>query len=325
MRLNLNPQTEKLFPKQGRFFPQFFLSALLPVVLFVNLSARQLFAQPKTSEPPPISNRFLFIVDTSSAMKGLQQDELKVVYELLSTSASGQMHAGDSVGLWTFNQDVYSDLPAQTWTAENHEQVIQRTLTFLQQQRYAKASRLENALADMREVIQASDIITVFIISSGHGKMSGTPFDKEINALYKQALADMKHDPKPVITVLQARAGKIVHFTVNAPPWPVVVPEIPIPIRAAPVFAAQTTPESPVQQSPIANASPSPATTSDHPVVSARVPPPVTQNPVQSPQVPSNPPPSPTSPAAPASAKQMPLPSAMPPLVLRPQFGAPVV
>lgn len=61
--------------------------------------------------------------------------------------------------------------------------------------------------------------------------MHGTPFDAEINAAYKECLKEMKKDRMPVITVLQAKAGRIIRYTVNALPWPVVVPELPIAIR----------------------------------------------------------------------------------------------
>ncbi|HWF20490.1 MAG TPA: hypothetical protein VG754_14560 [Verrucomicrobiae bacterium] len=285
-------------------------SALL--LLIIGPLAPQLFAQPKTSVPPPVSNRFLFIVDTSSAMKRHQQDALKIVYDILSNAATGQMHSGDSLGLWTFNQDVYSDLPAQTWRAENHDQIIQRTLTFLQQQRYGKTSRFDKALGDMQDVIRASDVITIFLISTGHNKISGTPFDSEINALYKQTVADMKREPKPVVTVLQAKKGKLIHFTVSAPPWPVVIPEVPIPIRVA-----QSAPQNPPQATapkPTAPRAPPSATNAliIRPVVH------------QSRPVPPSPSPNQVAPAAPP-AIQNPVPppvpqvSVPPPLPVNPQ------
>ena len=229
---------------------------LLLVVCFLATSsfAPRLFAQNKPA-PAPVAasvppNRFLFIVDTSSSMERHARDVQQMLVNLLSSGASGQLHRGDTLGVWTFNVDVYTgNLPLQRWIPEDWWQIATRTTEFLQQQHYGKKSHLDKALADMYEVITNSDIITVFLISSGEAKMQGTPFDVEINAAYKESLKEMKKDRMPIVTVLQAKSGKIIRYTVNALPWPVVVPELPIAIRkvhAAPIqSAAAAVPQNP--------------------------------------------------------------------------------
>lgn len=205
---------------------------LLVVISTFTLTAfAQQAQQPHPAQRPP-SNRFLIIVDTSASMKKHLADITNAVSDLILNAASGQMHPGDSLGFWTFNQDVFSDLPAQTWTADDCGIIAARTVNYLQHQRFTKSSRLDKALDGMQQVIQVSDILTVFIISTGEGKMSGTPFDTEINAQYKQALKDMKRNRRPVVTVLQAKSGRLIRYTVNALPWPIIVPEVPIPILA---------------------------------------------------------------------------------------------
>ncbi len=72
----------------------------------------------------------------------------------------------------------------------------------------------------MFSVIKASDTITIFILSTGDGQMRGTPFDAEINSLYLQNIHDMQGRRLPIVTILQARSGKILHYTLNALPWP---------------------------------------------------------------------------------------------------------
>jgi hypothetical protein len=241
------------------------------------------------------SNRFLFIVETSSAMKNFRDDEMKIVGDILVSSANAQMRVGDSVGLWTFNEEVYSDLPAQAWTADNHDEVIRRTLTFLQNQHYGKSAKFNQALSDMQDVIHASDIITVILVSSGHSKITGTPFDKEINTLCKETLAEMKRSPKPVVTVLQARQGKIVRYTVSAPPWPVVIPEVPIPIHEN--TTSPKTSLNPPEPNPQTLNTPPPATNGYPPgslIVSKRTPAPLPRHPVVSNAPAVNPPPAPT-------------------------------
>jgi hypothetical protein len=244
---------------------------LLLFVCFLAASsfAPKLVAQNKPSAAPVAAsvppNRFLFIVDTSSSMERHARDVQQMLVNLLNSGASGQLHRGDTLGVWTFNVDVYTgNLPLQRWIPEDWWQIATRTTEFLQQQHYGKKSHLDKALADMYEVITNSDIITVFLISSGEGKMHGTPFDAEINAAYKESLKEMKKDRMPIVTVLQAKSGKIIRYTVNALPWPVVIPELPIAIRkvhAAPIqSAAAAVPQNPAP-SPQPNVAPAAATT----------------------------------------------------------------
>lgn len=225
------------------------------------LPSTKLFAQAaaKPARASAPSNRFLFIIDTSDSMKKLVPDVLETVDDVLRTSASGQLHRGDTVGVWTFNTEVYSgNIPMQIWAQEDKEEIEMRTSEFLKQQHFAKGSRLDRALKDMYEVIKNSDIITVFIISTGQGKMQGSPFDDEINKIYKDDLKEMKQR-RPIVTVLQAKAGKIEKFTVNAVPWPVVIPEVPIPVKVAKAAPSAAPPKTAMTNAPVAPAAVPPA------------------------------------------------------------------
>lgn len=238
------------FHLQGCHLLLLFVCFLAASAFAPDLSAQNKPA-PATAAVPP--NRFLFIVDTSASMERHARDVQQLVVNLLSTSASGQLHRGDTLGVWTFNADVYTgNLPLQRWIPEDWWQIATHITEFLQQQHYGKKSRLDRALADMYEVIGNSDIITVFLISNGEGKMQGNPFAAEINAAYKESLKDMKKDRMPVVTVLQAKGGKIIKYTVNALPWPVVVPELPIAIKKvqAPPLQANPAPTVAVPQNP---------------------------------------------------------------------------
>src|SRR6516162_8364209 len=123
MRLNLNV----------RFFAALFClvaaSLLTPVV-----SAQTNRAVAKTNAPPPEGNRFLIIVDTSTSMKSYVDDTLQGVDEILQSSAGGQMHRGDTLGVWTFNTQLYPGvLPMQTWSLEAKNTIAARTEQFLKQ------------------------------------------------------------------------------------------------------------------------------------------------------------------------------------------------
>lgn len=281
MNLNLHRQS-----RQSSRSPRTYLLALTARLLcaFVCLLATDAFVAnvaaqgDATPVPTAISdNRYLFVVDTSSKMKRHANDVLKTVGELIHSGANGQMRAGDTIGLWTFNQDVYSDFPLQPWGRDGRDQLASRTIAFLKQQHFEKTSQFDKLLPDLFEVIKASDVITIIIISDGDGKMKGSPFDDEINTLYRQTLKDMKGKRTPVVTVLEAKGGKIFRYTVNALPWPVVIPEVPIskPVAHAhhkpPVEAA---PES-VTPKPVVPAKPVPPL-----IIEGNYPPPVAAPPV---------------------------------------------
>jgi hypothetical protein len=210
------------------------------------------------------SNRFLFVVDISTSMRKHGRDILDVVQTILSSGASGQLHVGDTIGVWTFNDDVYTGgMPLQTWSADDGPEIIQRITEFLSQQKLAKKSRLDRAMVPVEKVVKLSDIITVFIISSGAGPIRGTPFDNDINDQYELCLHDMGNQPMPIVTVLQGKRGKLFRYTVNAMPWPVVIPALPTPLKlppeALPQAAAPAAAPNPADQSVAANAAPAPA------------------------------------------------------------------
>jgi hypothetical protein len=185
------------------------------------------------------SNRFLFVVDTSAGMKRHLTDVLSVAQDIIRSSANGQLHNGDTIGVWTFNETIYTgNLPLQEWAAEDSEEIALRMTEFFRQQPFEKRSRLDLAMTGVSEIVKHSDIITIFIVSDGSSPMQGTPFDQQINATYQQTLQGMKKERRPIVTVLQAKGGRFIRYTVNAVPWPVVIPEVPIPIRLAGVAPA---------------------------------------------------------------------------------------
>ena len=287
------------------------LLGILVCLLATLISAPGLLAQNNPPVSELSSNRFLIIVDTSTSMKRMAPDIIKIIAEIIKSSASGQLRTGDSLGLWTFNEEVFSELPAQNWSFPQREKIGDRIIDFLKHRRLEKSSRLDQVMPDLLDIVKASDIITVIIISNGEGKMKGTPFDAEINAQYQQNLKEMGSQREPIVTVLQAKGGRFSKFTMNVFPWPVVIPELPLPIKVPQAAQAQPAPvtnEPPAATVPpliISKSAPSVVTTDSAPPVTPTVP-------VKAPAAPNFPvpPPPPTS--------------APPPLVI-PKTAPPVV
>lgn len=256
-------------PKSRLIAPAVFQTLLVFLALFALVPGLRAQDKPvPESAPAPLdsTNRFLFVLDTSAFMRKHTQDAVNVVETILRSSASGQLHNGDTIGVWTFNEDIYTGaMPLETWSADDSEEVALRIAEFIRQQDYGKTSRLDVAMKPVAKVVKMSDIITVFIISSGASPISGTPYDDDINAQYQACLHDMGKKPMPIVTVLQGKHGKFIRYTVNALPWPVVIPELPIPLKLpnaqpeAPAPAVTSVPPAPAAPTVAANTAPPPA------------------------------------------------------------------
>src|SRR5689334_10730875 len=67
------------------------------------------------------SGRYLFIVDTSYSMRRRADAVQKTASNLLLSGMRGELRRGDTIGIWTINEDLYTGrLPLQRWTPENN-------------------------------------------------------------------------------------------------------------------------------------------------------------------------------------------------------------
>src|SRR2546421_12310537 len=117
------------------------LGAIL--LLFTLLSPYRAASQ--TNKPPAdgLANRYLFILDTSRAMKPREQGTLQAMQDLLASGLGGQLRRGDTIGVWTYNEELNAGrFPLQLWTPETHRSVAIRILTFLNEQKYEKRGSL---------------------------------------------------------------------------------------------------------------------------------------------------------------------------------------
>ena len=212
---------------------------LLPLLLFIApLFAWPLCAQTNTLTPATSSNRFLLILDTSRAMQGRTEGTLGAVKDLLTSSMGGQLRPGDTLGVWTFDQELSAGrFPLHRWLPETHRAVANHVFNFFRDQKYGKHSSLEKVLPEMERVIRDSDFITVILISGGDQKIHGTPFDDRINNFYKLWRSEQQKAGMPFITVLRARNGSITDCSVNSAPWPVEIPPLPPEMARPPTTA----------------------------------------------------------------------------------------
>jgi len=175
-----------------------------------------------------VQNRFLFVFDLSHDMK-LRGDAVeKTLNTLLATSLNGQLHAGDSMAVWTFGQDLRpADYPLQIWNPDNAVKIADNLVRFVGDQHYGKTTRFEALQPLLNRVVRNSERLTVLIFCDGKAKFSGTPFDDGINQIFDQKRSDQEKAGQPFVIVLRSQLGEYVGCSVDLPPMPLNYPQFP--------------------------------------------------------------------------------------------------
>lgn len=175
--------------------------------------------------PPPAEKRFLIVVDISESMKKTAVAAQKAIEELLVTGMHGQLRDEDTLGVWTYNDQLHTDFQMQVWSEADKKAIINKTMSYLRLQRYRKKSRFERAMPAMLSVIKSSPCLTVVWVSDGSGKILGTRFDREINGLHGDFKKSLQDSGLPFVTVMAARAGDLFDYSVSSSIGPIRVPE----------------------------------------------------------------------------------------------------
>ncbi len=220
---------------------------------WVSLAVAQAQTSNVVSRTP--ANRYLLVVECSHPMQKRTEGTAQVVGDLFRSGMGGQLRPGDSIGVWTYNEELVGGrFPLQEWSSNSQQIVTARVLGFLKEQKCEKQPRLEKVLPALRRVLTGSEFITVVLISSGAGEMRGTPFDAEINKTYKSWRNQQQDTRMPFITVLRACRGQMTHYSVNPAPWEVQLPPLPqelLVVRAPPKAAPAVVKPKPATPPPV--------------------------------------------------------------------------
>jgi hypothetical protein len=176
------------------------------------------------------SNRWLFVFNTSASMRDRTNGMQAITRDLLTTAMHGTMRPGDTIGIWTYSDQLHADeAPLQTWAPNLTPAIAYNTVQFLRQHRYEKTAAFDDVLANMLRVIKISDVVTVILISDGSDSFQGTPFDAKIAAFYKTNSQAQKKAHMPIVTVFRGEKGTMTTNTFAVAPWPVEIPAVPPP------------------------------------------------------------------------------------------------
>ena len=218
------------------------LAAVLLAVIFLIPALR---AQPTEQT---VQSRFLFIFDTSKSIKPRFEAVEKTLDTMLATSLSGELHSGDSMGVWTFGQSLQTKgFPLQSWNPDAAVNIASNLVRFVGKQPYAKSTRFEALQPTLNRVVQNSERLTVLIFCDGEGKISGTPYDDAINQALQEKLAEQKKARQPFVIILRSQLGQYVGCTLGLPPALLNYPPFPpLPLPPPPAPKPTNTPPVPV-------------------------------------------------------------------------------
>jgi von Willebrand factor type A domain len=207
----------------------------------------------RADDQPPerrMENRFLFVIDTSSAMKSRKQGVAEAVNGLLESGMRGELRKGDTIGLWTYSDRLDADFPMEVWSDDKKKSILSEVREHVDHLRYEKHAHLEKAMPSIKDVVANSERLTIILIFDGSELIKGTSFDKDINDLHKRYAREFRNASEPFVTVLAARKGLFFDYTINYPST-VIVPHtadpLPPPETNAPPALAVTEPPPPVE------------------------------------------------------------------------------
>jgi hypothetical protein len=214
----------------------------------------------RADDPPQrrMENRFLIVIDTSSAMKARSQGVAEAVNGLLESGMKGEVRKGDTIGLWTYSDHLDTDFPMEVWSEQKKDSILSEVREHVNHLRYEKRAHLDKALPTVLQVMANSERLTVILIFDGSEAITGALFAKDINALHKRYAREFRDAAEPFVTVMASRNGAVFDYTINYPAT-VVLPHtadpLPPPETTAPPVAAVTVPPPVVEPAP-----PSPTT-----------------------------------------------------------------
>lgn len=187
----------------------------------------------KAAETATPSNRYLVVVETSRAMQRRQAGVADALRELIGSGMHGQKRPSDTLGLWTFDDELRSGrFPLQRWGQAADQEITEKVVSFIRDQTNDGPAKLDKVLPGIASLIRNSEFISVVLVTSGEEKLFGTPFDQQINRTFALWQKEQQRTHMPMLTFLRATRGQITAYAVGPAPWPLELPPLPPEFRS---------------------------------------------------------------------------------------------
>jgi hypothetical protein len=183
----------------------------------------------------PEGNRFLFVVDTSSSMKPLEQAGRQVAFDLVYSELGGRMQAGDTFGIWTFGNEVKGGVfPIQVWSPEKNADLAGQVMTFLKEQSSGRYSRLDMAVTNAERLVKSVKDVDIVFITSAATRFKPDESWALLEQNWKGRVEEARKNKKAMVLTLAARGGQIMQamVTLEGEPLKLMAPP---PRRTAPL------------------------------------------------------------------------------------------
>jgi hypothetical protein len=228
-----------------------FCFVLLATIAFIPITRAQTY-----ESPPQPETRVLLVFDTSSGMKKRLPEEIKGIKQLFALALAEQLQNGDSIGVWTFDQDVHAgQLPLQHWQVQGITAIASNVINVVEAQHYSKTTSFAKLTPLIHHVVSVSPRLLIIIFCDGDGQMVGTPYDNSVNAAFVEHHGDMRKAREPFVIALRCEYGQYTGSTISSvesldiPHFPPMAqsPQFPAP----PVAPAPEPTPPPVQAQPL--------------------------------------------------------------------------
>jgi len=191
-----------------------------------------LAAEDPVYEPPV--HRYLIVVEASSSMARRKEVALDTVHQLILSGLYGRIQRGDVLGIWPFKNQVDRKLSRPIhWSARESRDFANFIYRKLRDLEFAKEPDLNTALAAVSAEALRSQQLTVFLVTTGVQPVRGTPFDAEINAIFKQHGDGLNQAKRPFVSVLVFDGGQVVAQAVTPGGRTIYIPPVPGTVAAA--------------------------------------------------------------------------------------------
>jgi hypothetical protein len=213
----------------------------------------------------------VFLVDASFSMADRAPSLRNTVHQFLLDGLQGELRRGDMVHLWTFSEQPNATVfRPRSWDPATSESLARQTFTLISRLRFEGQTRMDRLIPAMAKAAESAEAATFILLSDAEGRISGTPFDAELNALYRQRRREMRRNREAFVTCLVSQGGAFVAWAGKSSSEAVregIVPRIsPSP---APLAVARPSPPQPAVLPPISQSAPEPP--SPNPIVAPDV------------------------------------------------------
>ncbi|TAK93787.1 MAG: hypothetical protein EPO07_17670 [Verrucomicrobia bacterium] len=121
-----------------------------------------------TNAPASRGDRYLLIMDVSSAMKKRLPNTETAVAQLIASGMNDQMKRGDTMGVWFYNEQLYAGVvPLQTWSPGEKLQIASRVVNLYHETKFEKKSRFAVVAGALERIAKSSNRLTVVVVSDG--------------------------------------------------------------------------------------------------------------------------------------------------------------